>query len=190
MDLASNIYKNKKLLKDGENKQYVIKILLNKLRNYNPTKPKKIKAKEETLSSAEKLLNNRQVIDALKRGIFPYIDGFQIKGEPEEESEEKNLEKIKDDFKKFIKYIEKESKSINYYLFKDYFDVLVPSALAKKLYETKNTNKNNELVEAIKNRWSNLKDKIKKMSEAEKEIEQPDKILNIVEEVLDFNQNI
>ena len=89
MDLASNIYKNKKLLKDGENKQYVIKILLNKLRNYNPTKPKKIKAKEETLSSAEKLLNNRQVIDAFKRGIFPYIDGFQIKGEPEEESEEK-----------------------------------------------------------------------------------------------------
>ena len=75
-------------------------------------------------------------------------------------------------------------------MFKDYFDVLVPSALAKKLYETKNTNKNNELVEAIKNRWSNLKDKIKKMSEAEKEIEQPDKILNIVEEVLDFNQNI
>ena len=28
------------------------------------------------------------------------------------------------------------------------------------------------------------------MSEDEKEIEQPDKILNIVEEVLDFNQNI
>ena len=190
IDLASNIYRDKKLLKDAENEQHNIKILLNKLRNYNPTKPKKIKAKEETLSSAEKLLNNRQVIDAFKRGIFPYIDGFQIKGEPEEESEEKNLEKIKDDFKKFIKYIEKESKSINYYLFKDYFDVLVPSALAKKLYETKNTNKNNELVEAIKNRWSNLKDKIKKMSEAEKEIEQPDKILNIVEEVLDFNQNI
>ena len=190
IDLASNIYRDKKLLKDAENEQHNIKILLNKLRNYNPTKPKKIKAKEETLSSAEKLLNNRQVIDAFKRGIFPYIDGFQIKGEPEEESEEKNLEKIKDDFKKFIKYIEKESKSINYYLFKDYFDVLVPSALTKKLYETKNTNKNNELVEAIKNRWSNLKDKIKKMSEAEKEIEQPDKILNIVEEVLDFNQNI
>ena len=152
MDLASNIYKNKKLLKDRENKQYVIKILLNTLRNYNPTKPKKIKAKEETLSSAEKLLNNRQEnIDTFKTGIFPYIDGFQTKGEPEEESKEKNLEKIKDDFKKFIKYIEKESKSINYYLFKDYFDVLVPSALAKKLYETKNKN-NSELVEAIKNR--------------------------------------
>ena len=47
-------------------------------------------------------------------------------------------------------------------MFKDYFNFLVPSALAKKLYETKNKNKNNELVEEIKNRWSNLKDEIKK----------------------------
>ena len=75
-------------------------------------------------------------------------------------------------------------------MFQDYFDSVVPSALAKKLYETKNKNKNNELVEEIKNRWNNLKDEIKKMSEDEKEIEQPDKILKIVEEVLDFNKKI
>ena len=74
--------------------------------------------------------------------------------------------------------------------FKDYFSFLVPSSLVKKLYETKNKNKNNELVEEIKNRWNNLKDEIKKMSEDEKEIEQPDKILKIVEEVLDFNKKI
>ena len=108
---ASNIYRNKILLIDAEDKQHDIKILLNKLRNYNPTKPKKIKAKKETLSAAEKLLINRQeVIDAFKTGIFLYIDGFQIKKESEEEleeeSEEKKLEKIKDDSKKFIQYIE------------------------------------------------------------------------------------
>ena len=80
LDLASNVYRNRKLLKDAENKQSEIKILLNKLRKYNPTKLKKIKAKEETLSEAEKLLNNRQkVTDAFKTGIFPYTDGFQIK---------------------------------------------------------------------------------------------------------------
>ena len=73
-------------------------------------------------------------------------------------------------------------------MFQDYFDSVVPSALAKKLYETKNKNKNNELVEEIKNRWNNLKDEIKKMSEDEKEIEQPDKILKIVEEILEFNK--
>ena len=41
------------------------------------------------------------------------------------------LEKIKDEYKKFIVYIENESKGINYDLFKYYFDFLVPSALAK-----------------------------------------------------------
>ena len=75
-------------------------------------------------------------------------------------------------------------------MFKNYFNVVVPSVLAKKLYETKNKNKNNELVKEIKNRWSNLKDEIKEMSEDEKEIEQPKKILKIVEEVLDFNKKI
>ena len=91
IDLASNIYRDNKLVKDAENEQHDIKVLLNKLRNYNPTKPKKIKVKQETLSAAENFLNNRQeVIDAFKRGIFPYIDGFQIKEESEEESEEKS----------------------------------------------------------------------------------------------------
>ena len=59
-------------------------MLLKKLRKYNPTKLKKIKVKEETLSAVEKLLNNAQeVIDVFKTGIFPYIDGFQIKEESE-----------------------------------------------------------------------------------------------------------
>ena len=126
-DLPSNIYKNKKLLKGEQNKQSEIKILLNKLRKYNPTKLKKKNAKEQTLSVAEKLLNNRQkVIDAFKTGIFPYIDGFQIK------------EEVKSDgFKKFIEYIENESKGINCDLFKYYFNFVVPSALVKKLYKTK-----------------------------------------------------
>ena len=90
LDLASNIYRSKKLLKDAENKQQ-IKILLNKLRKYNPSKSKKIKAREETLSAAEKLLNNRQdVIDAFKTGIFPHKES-QTKEESEEESEKKKM---------------------------------------------------------------------------------------------------
>ena len=80
--------------------------MLNKLRKYNPTKLKKIKEKKETLSAAEKLLNIRQeVIDRFKTGIFPYLDGFQIKEESEEE--------LENDFNNFIKYIENESKDVN-----------------------------------------------------------------------------
>ena len=151
------------------------------------------------MNAAKKLLNNRQeAIDAFKTGIFSYMDGFQIKEESEEESEEeleeeseeKKLEQIKEEFKKCIKYIEEKSEDVNYDLFRDYFNFSVPSALAKKLYETKNKNKGNELVEAIKSRWSDLKDKIKKMPGYEKKIEQPDKTLKIVKEVLDFDKKI
>ena len=73
-------------------------------------------------------------------------------------------------------------------MFKEYFNFKVPSALVKKLYETKDKKKNNDLVELIKIRWSNLKDEIEKMSEDEKETEKPDKILEIVEEILIFNR--
>ena len=51
----------------------------------------------------------------------------------------------------------------------------------KKLYEIKDKKKNNDLVESIKIRWSNLKDEIEKMSKEEIENEKPDKILEIVE---------
>ena len=60
--------------------------------------------------------------------------------------------------------------------------------MVKKLFETKNKNKNNQLVELIRVRWSNLKDEIGKMSEDEKEIEKPDKMLENVEEILIFNK--
>ena len=48
-------------------------------------------------------------------------------------------------------------------LFGDYFNFSVPSALAKKLFETKDKKENNEFVELMRVRWSNLKDKIGKM---------------------------
>ena len=180
--MASNSYRNKSLLTDAENKQNKIKTLLNKLRKHNPAKLKNIKAKEKTLNAAEKLLNNRQeAIDAFKTGIYPYIDGFQIK-----ESEEELKEESKDDLQKFIEYIKNESKGINYDLFKNYINFIVPRALVKQLYKTKNKNKNNALVEQIKKRWSNLKDEAEKISDDEKEIEQPDRILKIVKEILDL----
>ena len=98
------------------------------------------------------------------------------------------LEKMKDDYNKFFKYVENESKGINYELFKDYFYSSVPSTLAKKLYETKDKKENNELVNVIKSGIIDLKDEIKKMSKEEIENEKLDKILKIVEEILEFNR--
>ena len=49
------------------------------------------------------------IIDLFRKGIFPFKTKEE---ESKEESEENKLEKIEDDFKKFIKYIENESKQI------------------------------------------------------------------------------
>ena len=59
---------------------------------------------------------------------------------------------------------------------------------AKKLYEAKDKKENNELVNVIKSGIIDLKDEIKKMSKEEIENEKPDKILEIVEEILKFNE--
>ena len=150
---------------------------------------KKAKEKNRVLKSGKKLLNARDdIIDLFEKGIFPY-KGIVFKTK-EKKSEENNLEKIKDDYKIFFKYIEDESKGIKYDLFKQYFDFEVPTVLAKKLYETKDKKENNDLVESIKIRWSNLKDEIEKMSKGEIENEKPDKILDIIGEILNFDNKI
>ena len=90
--------------------------------------------------------------------------------------------------KDIIKYIENESKGINYELFDSYFNSVVPSVLVKQLYKTKNKTKNNQLVNVIKSGLRDLKDEIKKMSEDEIKIEKPHKIIDIVEKILEFNE--
>ena len=130
-----------------------------------------------------------EVIDLFEKEIFLYKDNvFKTKEESEEESEENKLEKIKDDYKKFIKYIENKSKGINYELFEKHFNFVVPTALLKQLYETINRKQNYKLVNVIKSGLSDLKDETKKMSEDEKK--KADKIFNIVENILNFNKEI
>ena len=89
-----------------------------------------------------------EIIDLFEKGIFPF-KGNVLKTK-EEESEENKLEKMKDDYKIFLKYIEDESKSISYELFEKHFNFVSPTAITKQLHETTNKNKNNELVNVIK----------------------------------------
>ena len=154
-----------------------------------------------------KMSEARKNIDLFKGGTFPYKgDVFktkkeqlkeksevkeELKEESEEELKEESEEELKEESKeerskKFTECIGKESKDINYDLFKTYFNFSLPSALAKQFHETKN--KNNKLVNVVNNGLSDLKDKIEKMSEDEKKIEKPDKLLKIVETILDFNK--
>ena len=80
------------------------------------------------------MFDARDIIDLFRKGIFLYKgSAFRTKEEEsEEESEENKLEKIKDDYNEFFKYIEDESIGINYDLFKEYFEFKAPTVLAKK----------------------------------------------------------
>ena len=75
-------------------------------------------------------------------------------------------------------------------MFKKYFDFSTPIDLTNKLYKIKDAKKTSELVEKIRNRWSNLKDKFKEISKEEIKYEKPDDILGIVNKITDFNKKI
>ena len=147
--------------------QAELKELINKLNDYSPRISKKAKEKNSVLKSARKLFDARdEIIDPFRKGIFPYKgSAFRTKEEEsgeesEEESAENKLEKIKHDYKKFIEYIENESKEINHQLFKDHFYSSVPCALTKKIYKTKNKKENDKLVNVIKSGLIDLENKI------------------------------
>ena len=109
-------------LDEAINNQKDLNILINKLNNdYVPRNTEKIEEKKRVLESARKLQNARKnIIDFFEKGIFPYRGNvFQTK----EESEEN----------KFFKYIENETKDIDYGMFNYYFNFAESSDLAKKI---------------------------------------------------------
>ena len=84
--------------------------------------------------------------------------------------------------------VNKEETDMNWELFQKYFKFTKPSALLKKLCCTNNTKENKKLVDLIESGLKDLKDEIKEMSENEIEIERPDKMLDLVQEILEFNR--
>ena len=106
-------------------------------------------------------------------------------GEQEEQEEQKPT---KDNYKTLIKQITDEETDINDDLFNKYFKFQRPHDMLALSNKTNDTEKNNKLVSLISSGLKDLKEEIKKMSEAEKEIEDPESIVNIVQEILKFNK--
>ena len=79
------------------------------------------------------------IIGSFGKGSFPYKGNvFKTKEEKSEEIKEERKEEF---INNVIALIEKESKDINNYLFKTYFNIFAPIDLAKKLFETKDEQK-------------------------------------------------
>ena len=107
LKFIEKIYKYEITLDEAIEKQAELKELINKLNNYGPRISKKIEEKNRVLKSAKKLFGARDdIIDLFEKGTSLYKGNVFKK--KEEESEENKLEKIKGDYKRFIKYIEDE----------------------------------------------------------------------------------
>ena len=174
---------------------------LNKLKTR--TKDNK-KRKEEVLNNVGDIYN--ELYDIYKSKYNKKIDRLSAKNKiklnykqlrlsdnylyssEEEQKEQEEQKPIKYDYKTLIKQITDEEKDINDEIFKKYFKVQRPSDMLVFLNRTNDTEMKNQLVNLINSGLKDLKEEIKKMSEAEIEIEDPESIVEIVEEILKFNE--
>ena len=115
-------------------------------------------------------------------------DNYQYSSEEEQEEEKEKQDKKAIDVNKFNESIIKEETKINKELFNKHFHYQTPSALLKDLYNTNNKEKNSRLLNVVNSRIKDLKEQINKMSEKERQIEKPDEMVEIVEEILTFNE--
>ena len=115
------------------------------------------------------------------------LSGYQYLSEQEQEKPEEQKE-TKTDRDKFGKYIAKKETDINEELFRKYFGFRKPSDIFNSLIDTNDIERNNKLVGLINSVLKDFKEEINKMSEQERKIEKPDKIVEIVKEILKFNK--
>ena len=73
-------------------------------------------------------------------------------------------------------------------VFKKYFKAQMPSDMLMFLNKNNDTEMKNQLVNLINSGLKDLKEESKKMSKEEIDIEKPDKIVNIFEKILKFNE--
>ena len=104
---------------------------------------------------------------------------------PEKETSEKST---KTNFDELNEQSIKEETEINEEILKNHFGFQKPTNMLKALYGIDDRENNHTLVKIIKSELNDLENEIKKMSEDEIRIEKPDKIVEIVKEILKFNK--
>ena len=121
-------------------------------------------------------------------------ENYQYESEEEEKKEQQTSKKeslkkpTKEDASNFSEWVNEKERGINHEIFQRHFKFQRSSDMLKFVYKTNNKKKNSELVNIIKSGLNDLKNEIKDMSEEEKEIEKPSEIIDIVEEILNFNK--
>ena len=111
-----------------------------------------------------------------------------------QKEEEREINNIKNkngliDYEKLMRKIGFKERDINSELVKKHFFTYDLGNVLKTFKKSKNNSERNKIqVSMIKNRLRDLKEKITDMSEEEKKIEKPNEIVDIVENILEFNR--
>ena len=170
-------------INDAKMKQNEFNSIVGNLNNYSPKAQKYIEAKNSLLNNVKNFYKRREkIIEDFKEGIF------LLKSDDEQQQTSKKP--IKTDANPFNELINKKETGINKELFKKHFNFQRPSSMLKDLYQINDREKNNKLVSVINSGLKDFKKETEKMSKEEREIEKPDKIVDIVEKILKFNKQI
>ena len=198
-ELLRDLYYKKTTINYAERKQDEITGAMVALKAYAPRDNKYVEAKNKLVNNVKNFYGREKIIEGFKNGVFPVYYGNRDRfsededddeEDEDEEDEEKQEEQrpIKYDCKTLIKQITDEEKDINDEILKKYFKVKRPSDMLVFLKRTNDTVRKKELVSLINSGLKDLKEETKKMSKVEIDIEKPDKIVNIVEKILKFNE--
>ena len=162
--------------------------VLNALKKYSPKNLEYIKEKINFLDNVKNFYDGRNmIINAFKDKIFPFYHESRF------EDKDKDKDHIRDEnglinYKKLDSLIFLKERVIYYELVRKHFLVHNLRSLLKNLEKSrKNTEKNKVQVNLIESRLNDLKNEIKVMSKYEKETEQPNETVDIVENILEFN---
>ena len=162
--------------------------MLNALSRYSPKDQKYTEAKNKLLDNKNFYKGRKKIIEGFKNKIFPiHYDDEDSRFEDNDENDIRDNNGLID-YEKFNRLINLKRKSINDNLFREYFKYQDPDSMLKDLYSTRNIERNNIQVALIRSALTDFSNKINSMSENEIRFEQPNEIVNIIENILEFNR--
>ena len=139
-----------------------------KYKSYNLTMNQKIKKKEEEINGV--LMQANDLLEYIDKIIKAFKDGTFM-SEHLKKSDNAAYNYVLEVYvNNSIKEIRLMEEKINLSLFKDFFEYSSSADYARDLINTKNQRKNKEIVEEAEYKISDLKDRIKTMSEKEKKM--------------------
>ena len=155
LNFLSAIHNGNISLKEAKFKQRDIEKKIEDLRCYRNNAEEEKEETNGVLMQANDLLEYRnKTIDVFKDGTFL--------SEHLKKLDDAAYDYVLKDVNSFIKKIESISEKINLSFFKDFFESSSLADYAKMLINTKKPDKNKKFVAVIKDRISNVKDRIKK----------------------------